>query len=30
MKYLLYGWYAGKPLENVRTLMDAFGKYRYY
>lgn len=26
---LIYGWYAGTPLENVRALMDAFEKYMF-
>ncbi len=27
---LIYGWYAGTPLENVRALMDALEKYMFY
>ena len=27
---MIYGWYAGTPLENVKALMDAFEKYMYY
>ncbi len=27
---LVYGWYAGTPLENVRALMDALEKYMFY
>jgi uroporphyrinogen decarboxylase len=27
---LVYGWYAGTPLENVKALMDALEKYMYY
>ena len=27
---LIYGWYAGTPLENVKALMDALEKYMYY
>ncbi len=27
---MIYGWYAGTPLENVRALMDAFEKYMHY
>ena len=27
---MIFGWYAGTPLENIRALMDAFEKYMYY
>lgn len=27
---MVYGWYAGTPLENVKALMDALEKYMYY
>ena len=27
---MVYGWYAGTPLENVRALMDALEKYMFY
>ena len=27
---MIYGWYAGTPIENVRALMDAFEKYMFY
>jgi len=27
---LVYGWYAGTPLENVKALMDALEKYMFY
>jgi hypothetical protein len=27
---MIYGWYAGTPLDNVKALMDAFEKYMYY
>ena len=27
---MIYGWYAGTPLENVAALMDALEKYMYY
>ena len=27
---MIYGWYAGTPLENVKALMDAFEKYMFY
>lgn len=27
---LIYGWYPGTPLENVRALMDALEKYMFY
>lgn len=27
---LIYGWYAGTPLENVKALMDALEKYMFY
>ena len=27
---LIYGWYAGTPLANVRALMDALEQYMYY
>lgn len=27
---MIYGWYAGTPLENVRALMDALEKYMFY
>ena len=27
---MVYGWYAGTPLENVRALMDAMEKYMFY
>ena len=27
---LIYGWYAGTPLENIKALMDALEKYMYY
>ncbi len=28
--YMIYGWYAGVPLENARALMDAMEKYMFY
>ncbi len=28
--YMIYGWYPGVPLENVRALMDAMEKYMFY
>lgn len=28
--YMVYGWYAGTPLENIKALMDALEKYMYY
>lgn len=28
--YMIYGWYAGTPLENVKALMDAMEKYMFY
>jgi hypothetical protein len=27
---MIYGWYAGTPLENIKALMDAFEKYMFY
>ena len=27
---MIYGWYPGVPLENVRALMDAMEKYSFY
>jgi len=27
---MVYGWYPGTPLENVRALMDAMEKYMFY
>ena len=27
---LIYGWYAGTPIENIRALMDALEKYMFY
>jgi len=27
---MIYGWYAGTPLENIKALMDALEKYMYY
>ncbi|MBR5742865.1 MAG: hypothetical protein IKX85_03605 [Clostridia bacterium] len=27
---IIYGWYAGTPLENVKALMDALEKYMFY
>ena len=27
---MIFGWYAGTPLENIKALMDAFEKYMYY
>ena len=27
---MIYGWYPGTPLENVRALMDALEKYMFY
>lgn len=27
---LIYGWYPGTPLENVKALMDALEKYMFY
>ena len=27
---MIFGWYAGTPLENIKALMDAFEKYMFY
>ena len=27
---MIFGWYAGTPLENIKALMDALEKYMYY
>ena len=27
---MIFGWYAGTPLENIRALMDALEKYMFY
>ncbi len=27
---MVYGWYAGTPLKNIKALMDALEKYMYY
>ena len=27
---MIFGWYAGTPLENIRALMDAMEKYMFY
>ena len=27
---MIYGWYAGTPLENIKALMDAMEKYMFY
>ena len=27
---LIYGWYAGTPLENIKALMDALEEYMFY
>ncbi|MBR4205095.1 MAG: hypothetical protein IKQ92_06435 [Clostridia bacterium] len=27
---MIFGWYAGTPLQNIKALMDAFEKYMYY
>ncbi len=27
---MIYGWYPGTPLENIRALMDAMEKYMFY
>lgn len=27
---MIYGWYPGTPLENIRALMDAMEKYMYF
>ena len=27
---MVFGWYAGTPLENIRALMDALEKYMFY